>query len=80
VTDKAEGVTENTDKVCNLVVELEFPSIRSKLCVFPERGSGSRDEAENEFLDLTIAEGLLPEGGILLSQGGQEEAHDTSGS
>ena len=78
MTDKPESVTEDTDEVCNLVVELEFPSIRSKVCVLSEGGSSSRDEAEDEFLDLTIAEGLLPEWGILLSHGSQEEAHDTS--
>jgi len=80
VTDKPEGVTENMDKVCNLVVELEFPSIRSKLCVFSEGGSSSSDESEDEVLDLTVAEGLLPECGILLSEGSEEETHDTSGS
>ena len=80
VTDKAEGVTENTDEMCNLVIELQFPSVRSKLCVFSEGGSGSSDEAKDEFLDLAIAEGLLPEWGILLSQGGQEKTHNTSGS
>lgn len=80
MTDKPEGVTENTDEVCNLVVKLEFPSVRWKFWVFPEGGSGGLDEAEDEFFDLTIAEGLLPEWGIFLSQGGQEETHNTSSS